>query len=293
MRSIWTWLLILLQFLIPKLLMTGIMYRLSRIKIKPIKNFLINRFISLYGVNTNEVKNSIPDGFDTFNAFFIRELVTDARKINLSTNTVSSPADGNLTIFGDIQNHKLIQAKQHAYSLQNLLRQNTNDLKEFMNGKYATIYLAPYNYHRIHAPVDGMITKIHHIPGSLFSVNQHTASRIPRLFVRNERIACYIKTQSTEVILLFIGALNVGSIYTPWTGITKPHGKGELVDLKLKQGKPREIKKGDLLGWFNMGSTVITVYPEDFLSWDNNLKCNSNILVGDNLGQLMHEPINQ
>ena len=96
-----------------------------------------------------------------------------------------------------------------------------------------------------------------------------------------------------EVILLFIGALNVGSIYTPWTGITKPHGKGELVDLKLKQGKPREIKKGDLLGWFNMGSTVITVYPEDFLSWDNNLKCNSNILVGDNLGQLMHEPINQ
>tara|TARA_B100000959_G_scaffold287271_1_gene370710 strand:- start:12002 stop:12823 length:822 start_codon:yes stop_codon:yes gene_type:complete len=273
--------------------MTGIMYRLSRIKTKPIKNFLINRFISLYKVNTKEVKNSIPDGFDTFNAFFIRELVPDARKINLSMDAVSSPADGNLTIFGDIENHKLIQAKQHAYSLQNLLRQNTNTLKKFVKGKYATIYLAPNNYHRIHAPVDGIITKIHHIPGTLFSVNQNTVSRIPKLFVRNERIACYIKTQSTEIILLFIGALNVGSIYTPWTGETRPHGKGNLVDLKLKQGKSRELEKGDLLGWFNMGSTVITIYPEDSLSWNSNLKCNNNILVGDNLGQLTHEPINQ
>jgi len=293
MRLIWTWLLVLLQFLMPKLLMTGIVYRLSRIKTKTIKNFLINRFISLYNVNTEEVKSSIPDGFETFNAFFIRELVTDARKINLPKDTVSSPADGNLTIFGDIENHKLIQAKQHNYSLQNLLRQNTNDLKKFLNGKYATIYLAPYNYHRVHSPVDGFITKIHHIPGTLFSVNQNTTSKIPKLFVRNERIACYIETQSTEIILLFIGALNVGSIYTPWTGKTRPHGKGDLIDLEFKQGKSRELKKGDLLGWFNMGSTVITIFPKGFLSWDNNLKFNSNILVGDNLGQLVHEPINQ
>ena len=271
MRSITIWLLIKLQNLLPKLLITRFVNKIARIKYPPIKNFLIEKFINLYEINTEEVKKVIPIDFDTFNDFFIRELKKDARPLPQSEKILCSPVDGTLTVYGDINEEILIQAKNHDYLLQDLVCRPKNEINQFVNGQFSTIYLAPFNYHRVHSPIDGRITRIDHIPGNLFSVNKITTEFIPEVFAKNERVTCYIEKDGVEIIVIFVGALNVGSISTPWTGEIKPKGMGSSSTLPFEKMNPTQIKKGDLLGWFNMGSTVIMIYPKDFMFWSDKL----------------------
>ena len=286
MRLITIWLLIKLQNLFPKLLITRFVNKIARIKYPPIKNFLIEKFINLYEINTEEVKKVIPIDFDTFNDFFIRELKKDARPIPQSEKILCSPVDGTLTVYGDINEEILIQAKNHDYLLQDLVCRPKNEINQFVNGQFSTIYLAPFNYHRVHSPIDGRITRIDHIPGNLFSVNKITTEFIPEVFAKNERVTCYIEKDGVEIIVIFVGALNVGSISTPWTGEIKPKGKGSSSTLPFENMNPTQIKKGDLLGWFNMGSTVIMIYPKDFMFWSDKLREGQSIQMGESIGHL-------
>ena len=286
MRSITIWLLIRLQNLLPKLLITRFVNKIARIKYPPIKNFLIEKFINLYEINTQEVEKSIPGDFATFNDFFIRELKKDARPISQSEKTVCSPVDGILTVYGDINEETLIQAKNHDYLVQDLVCRPKNEINHFINGQFSTIYLAPFNYHRVHSPIDGRIKRIDHIPGNLFSVNRTTTEFIPEVFAKNERVACYIEKDGVEIIVIFVGALNVGSISTPWTGEIKPKGRGDSTTMPFEEMKSTQIKKGDLLGWFNMGSTIIMIYPKDFMFWPDKLREGQSIQMGKSIGHL-------
>jgi phosphatidylserine decarboxylase len=286
MRSITIWLLIKLQNLLPKLLITRFVYKIARIKYPPIKNFLIKKFINLYKINTQEVEKLIPGDFATFNDFFIRELKKDARPISQSEKTVCSPVDGILTVYGDINEETLIQAKNHDYLVQDLVCRPKNEINHFINGQFSTIYLAPFNYHRVHSPIDGRIKRIDHIPGNLFSVNKTTTEFIPEVFAKNERVACYIEKDGVEIIVIFVGALNVGSISTPWTGEIKPKGRGDSTTMAFEKMKSTQIKKGDLLGWFNMGSTIIMIYPKDFMLWSDKLREGQSIQMGKSIGHL-------
>ena len=168
MRSIQTWFFIILQFIVPKLLLTNIIYRITRLEKIVLKNYLIKNFIKIYDVNIQEIKTTDLTQFKSFNAFFTRELHINARTICKEDNVIISPADGKLSAFGDIQNNQLFQAKGHHYSLQELVGNNHPNINQFIDGAFATIYLAPFNYHRVHAPLDAKLTKMHYIPGNLF-----------------------------------------------------------------------------------------------------------------------------
>ena len=283
------WLFIKLQQSLPKKLITKIIFFLARIKVKVIKDFLIKNFISIYSINTDEVLKKIPDDFITFNDFFVRELKPNSRIIISGEDNICSPADGKLTMFGKINNDTILQAKNKTYSIEDLLQENKTVTESFYDGIFATIYLAPYNYHRVHSPLEGEIIRITHIPGTLFSVNEVTTNNIPKVLARNERVVCYIRARDKQAAIVFVGALNVGSISTPWTGLIKPIGRGAARDLILHKSVNKQVNKGDLLGWFNMGSTVVSVFPKGLISLKENIKKDQKIHMGDFLGSINEE----
>ena len=287
MHPIQAWFFIILQFLVPKLLITNIIYYVARIKNTVIKNYLIQNFIKIYNVNVDEIKIKNLNEYNSFNAFFTRELEHSSRPIEEEEKVLISSVDGKLSAFGNIKKNQLFQAKSFHYSLQDLLGNDNSSAEKFIDGNFATIYLAPFNYHRVHAPLDVVLKKMHYIPGNLFSVNQVTASRIPKLFIRNERLVCYFDANGFEMIIIFVGAMNVGSITTPWTGEIRPIKRGEIIDLKLAKNISTTLKKGDLLGWFNMGSTVITLLPKNSCVWTESLKTNDDIFMGNKIGSLV------
>jgi phosphatidylserine decarboxylase len=243
---------VLMQYLLPKYLLTALVYRLAtalvyrlaRISIPSVKNALIRGFLRLYDVELDKVQGRVPEDFRTFNDFFIRELEEGARPIDPDARAIVSPADG------------------IDYTLEDLLAADLDTARSFSGGAFATIYLAPYNYHRVHAPVDGELVAAHYVPGDLFSVNSKTAAHVPG-----------------------VGALNVGSISTPWSGEIRPRKSGvvETVDLSAA---PRNISKGDLLGWFNMGSTVILLLPAGSCSWRGDFEPGVTTVMGKAIGEL-------
>ena len=251
---------VFLQRLLPKSLLTGLVYRLARVRRVAVKNFLIRRFVGLYKVDTSELVHPVPDGFPTLNDFFIRELATGSRTVDPDEDSIACPVDGTISACGQLDGDQVFQAKGLRYSLTDLLATDTMDANSYAGGSFATIYLAPYNYHRVHAPVAGEITAIRYIPGTLFSVNEATVSKLPRLFARNERIVCHLQTTFGPLVMILVGAMNVGTINTRWTGDIRPRRHGVVEDIKLAD-TDRTVGKGDTLGWFNMGSTVILVLP--------------------------------
>lgn len=274
-----------LQYLLPKYLLTATIYRIARIRNVSFKNFLIAKFSAVYGVDLDEVKLTVPDDFATFNDFFIRELEDDARSIASSKTAICSPADGTVSSAGSILGNSLFQAKGHDYSLDDLLATDLQQSSRFVDGKYATIYLAPYNYHRVHAPLDGQIVAAHYVPGDLFSVNAATAAHVPGLFRRNERLVLHFKSTHGPYVLIFVGALNVGSISTPWSGEIRPRKNGTVETIELGDG-PHDVRKGDLLGWFNMGSTVIVLFPPDSCEWADALGSGATVRMGESIGSM-------
>ena len=277
--------LVFLQYLIPKYLITAVLRFLSRISNRKIKDFFILKFISFYEIDIEDVKKKVPEDFKTFNDFFIRELYSAAHPITNNTDTIISPVDGFVSSAGKIQQNKIFQAKKFDYSLEDLIATDLEQAKAYNNGQYVTIYLAPFNYHRVHAPLDGQLLAARYIPGNLFSVNQATVDRVNGIFRRNERLVMHFKTDYGPIVLVFVGALNVGSISTPWTGEILPRKKGivEAVDLSNYNSN---IKKGDLLGWFNMGSTVILLLPQNFCELNENLFKGNSLRMGMEIGNL-------
>jgi phosphatidylserine decarboxylase len=274
---------VLLQYLLPRHFMTALVWRLARVRTPAVKNRLITWFARLYDVNLDEVLLEVPDGFATFNDFFVRELEPGARPLADGADTVVSPVDGTVSFAGDIHGRALFQAKNIAYSLHDLLATDLDQAARFVDGRFATIYLAPYNYHRVHAPVSGELVAASYVPGDLFSVNERTVSKLPGLFRRNERLVMHFATAAGPAALVFVGALNVGSISTPWTGEIRARKSGVVESLDIA-GHPAHVDKGDLLGWFNMGSTVVLLLPPGTGAWDSGLQPGTRLRMGERIG---------
>jgi len=276
---------VILQYLLPRHWLTAVIYRVARIRNARIKDFLISRFATLYSVDLVEVRLDVPRGFATFNEFFIRELDDGARPIAGGRDTLVSPVDGTVSFAGSIRADSIFQAKGLDYTLDDLLATDIERARAFRDGRFATIYLAPYNYHRVHAPFAGELRAAHYVPGDLFSVNEATVARLPGLFRRNERLIMHFDTAQGPAVLIFVGALNVGSISTPWTGEIRPRKDG-VVDVLDLSAHPTSVSKGDLLGWFNMGSTVILLLPPGTGEWAADLDPGRTLRMGEAIGKL-------
>ena len=276
---------VMLQYLLPRFWMTAIVYRIARIRKTAVKDFLISRFVRLYGVDVSQVKQDVPAGFATFNDFFVRELENGARPIASESDVIASPVDGTVSAVGNISGEQIFQAKGLDYSLDDLLATDLQDAHKYVDGSFATIYLAPYDYHRVHAPIDGQMLAARYVPGDLFSVNAATVANIRGLFRRNERLILHFATACGPAAVILVGALNVGSISTPWSGEVRPkkHGVVEMIDVS---NGPREIRKGDLLGWFNMGSTVILLLPQNACEWSDKLLAGATVRMGEPIGAI-------
>ena len=276
---------VIVQYILPRHLLTRLIWRIARIRHVATKDFLITRFAAAFDVDLDEVKLDVPGDFATFNDFFIRELKDDVREIDDDEDAIVSPVDGTVSVAGTIQASSIFQAKGINYSLDDLLATDLDTAAGYIDGSFATIYLAPYNYHRVHAPLAGELTAARYVPGDLFSVNEATVSRVQGLFRRNERLVMHFRTATGPAALIFVGALNVGSISTPWTGEIRPRKDG-VVDVLDISTHPTEVEKGDLLGWFNMGSTVILLLPAGACEWDDDLQPGETLRMGEEIGEL-------
>lgn len=273
-----------LQYLLPRHWLTAVVWRVARIRHLATKDFLITRFARAFDVDLDEVKLDVPAGFATFNDFFIRELKEGAREIDDDADSIVSPVDGTVSAAGRIQGDSILQAKGINYSLGDLLATDLDEAARYVDGSFATIYLAPYNYHRVHAPFAGELVAARYVPGDLFSVNEATVSHLGGLFRRNERLVMHFRTAAGPAALIFVGALNVGSISTPWTGEIRPRKSG-IVDVLDIASHPQQVAKGGLLGWFNMGSTVILLLPAAACEWDDDLLPGETLRMGEEIGE--------
>ncbi|APC97457.1 archaetidylserine decarboxylase [Francisella frigiditurris] len=274
---------ILLQQLLPQAILSRIVGKIADCRNKLLKNYLINLAIKKFKINLDEAKDNDIDNYKSFNEFFIRELKEGIRPLNNDSKIISSPADGCLTQFGQIVDNTIIQAKNKNFSLKALIANSSEtDFKQF-----ATIYLSPRDYHRVHMPIDGTLTKMVYVPGKLFSVNETTTNNIDGLFAKNERLVCYFDTKIGEVAVIFVGALLVAGIETVWHGKVAPNYYSTTQTwIYDKEKYNLAFKKGEPLGWFNFGSTVIILLPQDSLKLSFNFSEESSIMVNQDLALL-------
>ena len=249
---------------------------------------LISLFIKSYEINMAEAKYKNASDFKTFNDFFTRELEEGARPINNDDNCLCYPVDGAISQQGDIVDGQLIQAKGFNYSLISLLGGDTKTAEPFQNGKFSCIYLAPKDYHRIHMPMAATLREMIYIPGELFSVNPLTASNVPNLFARNERVVTIFDTKHGAMAMVLVGATIVASIETIWAGtITPPAGKDIFRWQYPCDGKNAiHLKKGDEMGRFKLGSTVVCTFAPDMVDFNQDAKAETITRLGEHYADL-------
>ncbi|WP_223787796.1 archaetidylserine decarboxylase [Marinicella meishanensis] len=271
------------QYILPHRLLSKLMHRLMRIKAKPIKHMTLNWMIKKFNINLDEAASKNYDDYEHFNAFFTRALKPDARPIHDRADSLVSPVDGVISQLGDIEHESILQAKGHDYSVGELLATTMTD--DFQDGKFITIYLSPKDYHRLHAPLDCEIKSMRHVPGRLFSVADWTTQKIPRLFARNERLVNHLNTRVGRVAYVYVGAILVSSIETVCNGVITPPYARQVNDV-LVRGQA-QYKKGEEMGRFNMGSTVILLFPKDAVIFNDDLQAGSALKLGQKIGTLM------
>lgn len=256
-----------LQYCAPKHALTRIAGKLASLKAGMVTTAVIRWFIGRYKVDMSEARNPDPAAYATFNDFFVRELKDGARPINGETDIISHPADACVSQFGPITEGRLFQAKGHYFDAVELLGGDETLADEFKDGDFATLYLSPRDYHRVHMPCDGTLRQMIYIPGDLFSVNPLTAQNVPNLFARNERVVCVFDTEHGPVVQILVGATIVGSIETVWAGtVTPPTGPDvRRWDYPATGDQAVVLKKGDEMGRFKLGSTVINLFPKDMI----------------------------
>jgi phosphatidylserine decarboxylase len=280
-----------LQYLLPHHLLCRIAYGLTRARAVWLKNFLIDAFMRGYRPYMADAVEPDPRGYPSFNAFFTRALRREARPIDPNPLRVVSPCDGTLSVAAALAGNELLQAKGHSFSLEALLANDATWVKMLHGGAYATFYLAPFNYHRVHMPLAGRLTAAWHVPGRLFSVNSATVDRVPDLFARNERIVCAFAGDHGPFVVVLVGALFVGSMSTVWHGeITPWRGARPSVrgvhPLQPTGGADLHQPRGAELGRFNMGSTVLLLLPPGLARWDAGLAPGAAVAVGQGIGSL-------
>jgi len=234
---------------------------------------LIGQFIRRYKIDLSEFQREAKEDYSTFNDFFTREIKSELRPILGPKNAVISPVDGIIVAYGSIDGDTIIQLKNSDYSLHRLVNENEKLKAEYMNGYFATIYLAPNNYHRVHMPLDGTLKNSKLIPGKIFPVNQNSLKKITNLYIKNQRLINVFDNPISPFILILVAALNVSSITTSWQSRL---GNNEKL-----------ISKGEEMGRFNLGSTVLLLFPETSqLQWLDTLKVGENLKMGEIIAKI-------
>lgn len=252
---------ILLQRLLPQHALSRCIHALARVRSAGLKNALIGAFVRHFKPVMSDAREPDALRYESFNAFFTRELAAGARPMPEDPLSIASPVDGTISQIGYLDGQSILQAKGRSFSLAALLGGTPAEVAQFTGGAFATLYLAPYNYHRIHMPRAGQLRTTRHIPGRLFSVNAVTAAAVDGLFARNERVVCVWNEPQQCFAMVLVGALFVGSISTVWHGEITPPTRRAARELAPIGGPAAELARGDLMGWFNMGSTVILLFP--------------------------------
>ncbi len=271
------------QYILPHHPLSRLMRRLTHSKNKVWKNLFIQQIIRHYGVNMDEAMDSDIHAYPSFNHFFTRALKPKARTISNNLGDIACPADGAVSQAGTMTDGNIIQAKGKSYTVVDLLGGDESRAAPFKNGQFTTIYLSPKDYHRLHMPLDGTLTEMIHIPGRLFSVNAATAHSVPRLFARNERVVTLFDTEAGPMALILVGAIFVASIETVWHGEVTPPTAKNIQTWHYTDNAP-QLKRGEEMGRFNMGSTIIVLFGEDVMRWQNDLNAGKTVRLGEKIG---------
>jgi phosphatidylserine decarboxylase len=250
------------QYLMPKLAMTRLAGLVASAEWGAVTTWVIKRFVKRYNVNMNEAAHADPAHYKSFNEFFTRPLKDGVRP--LSRSEWVCPVDGAISQCGAIERDQIFQAKGHHYSTRALVGGDATLAAQFQNGQFATLYLSPRDYHRIHMPMAGKLLRMIHVPGDLFSVNPTTARGVPGLFARNERVVCEFETEKGPMVLVLVGATIVGSMATVWHGQVNPPRPGAVREWRYESQDVR-LQKGEEMGRFLLGSTVVMLFPENSL----------------------------
>ena len=275
-----------LQRILPKHALSRLVARLAESQNNWLKNLLINRAIKTFDINMDEALSDDLSSYTSFNAFFTRQLKPEVRPLDKGVDTITSPADGVISQAGKISKNKILQAKNVDYSLARLVG-DTSQAKQYENGLFSTIYLSPKDYHRVHIPADGQLVSTRYIPGELFSVNQQTAEMVPNLFARNERLVCEFKSEQLgHFSVIFVGAMLVAGIETVWSGMEKP-GPGAVRETDYSD-QSISFSKGDEIGRFKFGSTVILLFPENSVTLSKNIKPTNPVNVAEKFALINH-----
>jgi phosphatidylserine decarboxylase len=268
------------QYLLPQHGLSRLVLAATRVRVPWFKNSTIRGFLKLYTVDMSEAAESDPYRYGSFNEFFTRTLKPGARPIASNSDAIACPVDGRVSEAGTIDGDRLLQAKGRCYRLRELLADQPW-ASRFEGGSFATIYLAPFNYHRVHMPLRGELRETVYVPGRLFSVNAVTARHVPGLFARNERVLTLFDTEFGQFALVLVGALNVGSMATVWAGDITPAARRTVTRLPATR---TTLEKGAELGRFNMGSTVILLFEPNRARWQSGVHAGSVVRLGQSLG---------
>ncbi len=276
------------QYLLPHHALSRLVLAATRCKTRWWKQTLIDAFCRRFDVNLDEAQQTDANAFVNFNAFFTRALRPETRPLALTANCIAGPVDGRVSQAGHIVGDRIFQAKGHDYSLQELLGGDADLAARFSGGDFATLYLAPRDYHRIHMPLTGTLTETVYVPGRLFSVAPHTVTTVPRVFARNERLITVFDSEAGPMAMVLVGALFVACIETVWAGVvTPPHGY-RVRRTDFRADKTVQLARGAEMGRFNMGSTVILLFGPQRVEWGAKLCTGQPLRMGEAIGTRRH-----
>lgn len=273
-----------LQYLVPQHALSRAAGWVAQTKTPWIKDAFIKWFVARYQVDMSLALEEDPFAYPCFNDFFTRALKADARPTDSASKSIVFPADGVISQLGDIRHGRIFQAKGQDYTAQELLGGDSALAAEFSEGKFATVYLSPRDYHRVHMPYSGTLRRMVVVPGDLFSVNNATANQVPRLFSRNERAVAIFDTDIGPMAVVLVGAMIVASIETVWAGEVAPfRRKIESTDYN-EPAKCIHLEKGAEMGRFKLGSTVVVLFAKDKMQWDEKFQAGSPTITGTKMG---------
>jgi len=273
-----------LQHLLPQHLLSRAVHAIARVRARPFKNLLIRAFLRSYAVDLSEALHSHPDAYESFNAFFTRALKPGARTVDAAAEAVACPVDGMVSQAGRLERGLLLQAKGLQYTASALLDDKAM-AREFDGGSFTTLYLAPHNYHRVHMPLAGTLRFARYVPGDLFSVNASTAAGVPDLYARNERIALVFDTVAGSMAVVLVGALLVGSMSLVWAGEVTAKRPPRTRELPVNDPTVA-LARGAELGRFNMGSTVILMFPAGRVRFSEGLLPGVSVRMGERIASI-------
>lgn len=284
---------IILQHLLPQQLVSRLIGRFASCRIGWVKNAFIRWFAARYQVDMSEAAEPDLQAYADFNSFFTRALTQGARQVDADPLSIACPADGAISQAGRIDHDRIFQAKGRSFSVQALLGGDEALASEFHHGQFATVYLSPRDYHRVHMPLSGTLRRMVYVPGKLFSVNTMTSEHVDALFARNERLVCIFDTEHGPMALVLVGAMIVAGIDTVWSGHVCPSGRSQVTTDYASEAVPRHFLKGEEMGRFKLGSTVVALFAQDRVQLEAGLTAGAVVRMGQRMGSVKNpgEPL--